>query len=107
MLVRFLFAAFLLAGCAAPVTMPSLSHSADYESGHQARIEAARTRPSGQRELPHDECVSRTPDYAGGVYIPRDSIWTGNHLEPGTKTACMVAVVIFVVVAIATVTVWR
>jgi hypothetical protein len=106
LLVRILFAAVLFAGCAAPVIQPSLSHPPDCESGHRAEVEATRTLPPGRRELRSNLPVSRTPNHMDGVRIPRDSTWT-DLLPSGDKSACLVILVVTVIVAIATVTLWR
>jgi len=99
MLVRLIFAAVLLAGCAAPVIQPSLSHS----PGCYPDIQ---TPQPGQRELSHDELVSRTPDYVDFHGI--DTLdWSWTDQLPNSRTGCIVGLVIVVALIIATTTVWR
>lgn len=99
MLVRFLFAAVLLAGCAAPVIQPSLSHSADCYPD-------VRTPQPGKRELSHDELVNRTPDHVDFHGI-ETADWNWTDQLPDNKTGCIIGLVVVAVIIIATATVWR
>lgn len=106
MFVRFLFAAVLLTGCSAPVTRPSLSHSADYERGFHAGVDAARANPQGQRELRHGPIVNRTPGFVDSVDLGlRDTTWI--DMLPNNQTGCLIALAVVAVVIIASATFWR
>lgn len=97
MLVRILSAVVLLAGCAAPVIQPSLSHSADYESGYRAGFEAALTHPSGQRELPTYLLINKTSDYIEGFDVGFRVPFEKE--SPRARTIACVVTMVFVVVS--------
>jgi hypothetical protein len=102
MLVRFLFAAVLLAGCSAPVIQPSPSHSAVCQPGCQA----VRTHSPGQREPAPDPLAEWGFGSAGTIGPdPWDADWA-NQL-PGGKAGLIAFVIIVVVLAVATTTLWR
>ncbi len=106
MLLRFLFAAVLLAGCTAPVTRPSLSHSAAYEPDCQAGIDAVRTSPQGQPGPLDNLLVPRTPGFVDTIGSdPWNTDWTSQL--PGGKAGLIAFLLIIVVLAIATATFWR
>ncbi|GEM_PF-1948244 len=106
MFARFLFAAVLLAGCSAPVIRPSPTHSADCESGCQTGICAARTDPRLQPGLHSDLRFPLTSGFVDTVdFGIRDTTWF-NRL-PSDNSACVVSLVIFLVVIIASATFWR
>jgi hypothetical protein len=99
MLARFLVAAVLLAGCSAPVTRPSVSHSGDFESTRQSP-------PFARGELSDNPVVGRTPD--GVCYHRLDTMdWSWTDQLPNSKAGCIIGLVIIAVIVIATATVWR
>ncbi len=102
MLVRFLFAAVLLAGCAAPVIMPSVSHPADLQPGCQAGI--AWTNPQGQYKPPNLSLADLPPG-SGDDFATRDTTWV--DLLPRNKWGCIAGVIVLVVIVVASVTFWR
>ena len=99
MLVRLLFAAFLLAGCSVPVTGPLVSHPSNFESG-------LRCPPHGRRELSDNLTVGRTLDYV--CYHSLDTMdWSWTDQLPDNKTGCIIGLVVVAVIIIASATVWR
>jgi len=86
-------------GCAAPITRPSLSHSADQGPG-------GRTRPWGQSETPDSLFVGQSPGPSGGFTGGcRDSLWT-DYL-PNNNTGLLIGLAVAVIIIVATLTVWR
>jgi hypothetical protein len=106
MLARFLCAAVLLAGCTAPVTRPSLSQFADYEPDCRAGLDAAardrRLEPEPWTDLRFSPISGFVDTVDFGI---RDTTWAS--LLPHDKWGCIAGVIVLVVPAIATATVWR
>lgn len=102
MLLRFLLAAVLLAGCTVPVATPSLSHSSDCESG----CGAVRTHTPVRREVPNNLVAGRRPSFVDTIGSgSRNTDWTSQL--PNNKSGCLIVLIVVVVLVIASATVWR